>query len=81
VVARRAHNPEVVGSSPTPATIFFTVEAIGGDTTIGSTPGCNHIFYSRSHRLRHNNLEYSESATIIFYIYIIHNNVALWSSG
>lgn len=30
VVARRAHNPEVMGSNPIPARILFLLVAVGG---------------------------------------------------
>ena len=52
LVARRAHNPEVGGSSPSPATIWLPTGAIFGGVAqlaraFGSYPEC-HVF--ESHR-------------------------------
>ena len=58
MVARRAHNPEVGGSSPSPATIWLPTGAIFGGVAqlaraFGSYPEC-HVF--ESHRRYHKKL-------------------------
>ncbi len=74
LVARRAHNPEVGGSSPPPATIFISaLPALHGGVAqlaraFGSYPEC-HVF--ESHRRYHN----KKSRNRDFFHFIIRNSL------